>query len=51
MAKLKKICKIQGYTEKGILEVLRILEEQGFIVVDDNPFELCWKTYRILKET
>ena len=50
MAKLKKICEIQGYTEEGILEVLETVEKQGFVVVDDNPFELCWKTYHILKE-
>ena len=50
MAKLKKICEIQGYTEEGISEVLETLEKQGFVVVDDNELEESWKTYHILRE-
>ena len=50
MAKLKKICEIQGYTEEDILEVLETIEKQGFVVVDDNEFEESWKTYHILRE-
>ena len=50
MAKFKKIGEIQGYEQDNIKEIVRILEKQGFVVVDDNELEESWKTYHILRE-
>ena len=50
MAKLKKIGEICGYDDHNIKEVIKTLENQGFIVVDDDKSNAGWKTYHILKE-
>ena len=50
MTKFKKIGEIQGYKQDRIEEVVKALENQGFLVVDDNEYEESWKTYHILRE-
>lgn len=50
MAKFKKIGEIRGYDDHNIKEVIEILENQGFTVVDDDKSDTGWKTYHILKE-
>ena len=50
MTKFKKICEIQGYEENDVCSVIKILENQGFTVVDDNEDKDRWKTYHVLRE-
>jgi hypothetical protein len=50
MGKLKKMGEIRCYGEGVILEVVKILENNGFIVVDDDEGERNCKTYHILKD-
>ena len=50
MTKFKKICEIQGYEENDICSIIKILENQGFTVVDDNEDKDSWKTYHVLRE-
>lgn len=50
MAKLKKIGEIRGFDRELSKGVLETLENQGFLVVDDDENDDGWKTYHILKE-
>lgn len=50
MAKFKKIGEIQGYEQDNIKEVVRILEKQGFMLVDGDEDDDDLKTYDILRE-
>ena len=48
--KLKKIGEIRGFIGDGINDIAKTLENQGFIVVDDDEREEKYKRYYILKE-
>lgn len=49
MTKLEKIAEIKGYSDKSTKEVIEILENKGFMVVDDDKLDSGWKTFHILK--
>lgn len=44
MEKLRKIGEINGWWQTDIVEVVKPIEKQGFIVVDDNEDNDNWKT-------
>lgn len=50
MTKLKKIGEIRGFERELSKGVLEALENQGFLVVDDDENDDHWKIYHILKE-
>jgi hypothetical protein len=50
MKKLKKIGEIRSLGENIILDVLKTLENQGFLIVDECETDTNYKTYYILKE-
>lgn len=52
MKYLKKYAEINGYQGIYLTEVLKTLEDQGFLIVKDNPEdedEEGWITYGIVK--
>ena len=48
MDKLRKIGEINGFGETDVVEIVKALENQGFIVVDDNEENDNWKTWHVL---
>lgn len=44
MEKLRKIGEINGWGQTDVVEIVKTLEKQGFIVVDDNEDKDNWKT-------
>ena len=48
--KLVKIGEIHGFDGNSIVDVIKTLENQGYIVVDDDEDELRWKTWHVLIE-
>lgn len=48
--KLVKIGEISGFDNSSIVDAVKTLENQGYIVVDDNEDETRWKTWHILIE-
>lgn len=48
MEKLKKIGEINGWGQTGVVEIVKTLEKQGFIVVDDNEDNDNWKTWHVI---
>jgi hypothetical protein len=48
MARLEKIGEICGYKSKILMQMIRTVEDDGFIAVDDNPSENNWKTYHVM---
>ena len=50
MTKFKKIGEIRCFGRDNIKEVLETLENQGFVLVDEDEGEFGWKTYHILKK-
>lgn len=49
MVKLEKFAEIKGYSDKSTKEVIEILENKGFVVVDDDKLDTGWKTFHVLK--
>ena len=45
MEKLRKIGEINGWGQTDVDEIVKTLEKQGFIVVDDNEDNDNWKTW------
>ena len=50
MTKFKKIGEIHGFKKDIDKEVLETLENQGLLIVEDDEYNIGWKTYHILKE-
>lgn len=50
MAKFKKIGEIKGFKKNIDKEVLKTLENQGLLIIDDDEDDKGWKTYHILEE-
>lgn len=48
MEKLRKIGEINGWGQTDVVEIVKTLEKQGFIVVDDNEDNDNWKTWHVM---
>ncbi len=48
MEKLRKIGEINGWGQTDVVEIVKALEKQGFIVVDDNEDNDSWKTWHVM---
>ena len=48
MEKLRKIGEINGWRQTDVVEIVKTLEKQGFIVVDDNEDNDSWKTWHVM---
>ena len=48
MEKLRKIGEINGWGQTDVVEIVKALEKQGFIVVDDNEDNDNWKTWHVM---
>lgn len=48
MEKLRKIGEINGWGQTDVVEIVKTLEKQGFIVVDDNEDKDNWKTWHVM---
>lgn len=48
MEKLRKIGEINGYEQTDVVEIVKTLEKQGFIIVDDNEDNDSWKTWHVM---
>lgn len=48
MEKLRKIGEINGRGESDVIEIVKTLENQGFIVVDDDEECDNWKTWHVM---
>lgn len=46
--KIKKIGEINGWGQTDVVEIVKTLEKQGFIVVDDNEDNDNWKTWYVM---
>lgn len=50
MNKLRKIAEIRGANDKYAREMLKTLENKGFLIVDDDEYENEYKIWHVLKE-
>ena len=48
MEKLRKIGEIKGLGQTDAVEIVKTLEKQGFIIVDDNEYDDNWKTWHVM---
>ena len=48
MEKLRKIGEINGWGQTDVVEIVKALEKQGFIVVDDNEDNDSCKTWHVM---
>ena len=48
MEKLSKIGEINGCGQTDVVEIVKAIEKQGFIVVDDNEDNNSWKTWHVM---
>lgn len=48
MEKLRKIGEINGWGQTDVVEIVKALEKQGFIVIDDNEDNDSWKTWHVM---
>lgn len=50
MENFKKIAEIKAYYEKDVKEVIKTLENTGFVVVDDDENDTTYKLWHVLKK-
>ena len=48
MEKLRKIGEINGWGQTDVVGIVKTIEKQGFIVVDDNEDNDNWKTWHVM---
>lgn len=49
MGYFKKIVEIRAYPNNSTKQFIEMLENKGFIVVDDDESDSGWKTYHVLR--